>query len=262
MSRRQPLNLPEVPEGLPGADIPQTDPTMETLKSMRQQYSKEWFDLYDTMSQPKRAQYNRELLTKIKRKQPRFSYEGLLEILKNKRKQANSVYKMQQTLSQFEPTPTEKPVAAPMPRTTAAFTIPPDVFKQCQKLKKEIETYFEYTKDVEKFPEVDKKYRPKFFEELEKLRNRINSECLLRGQVPEREEFFKNMNELLGNMMTEMMADPRYAAIRQAKQRRQGAQGRQGGKRRTRKHKRKAKGKTRKYHKKKHRKRKTRKSTN
>lgn len=248
------LGLPSPPGGFVGAPIPQTDPTMETLKSMPDKYSSRWFALYDRMPRTNQVKYNHYLLTKLKKKG--WTYSGVVGFINQKRRQAESAEKVKESLDELAPPPTSEPVSR---RARVPFSVPPDVYQQCQQLKKEIDSYFAYTKDVEKFPEVDKIYRPKFFEELEKLRNRIHNECLLRGQVPERKEFFKNMNTLLENMSREMMADPRYAQARQAAQARQT---KQGGKRRTRKQKRKAKGKTRKYHRKKHRKRKTRKSTN
>lgn len=254
------LGLPSPPGGFVGAPIPQTDPTMETLKSMPDKYSSRWFALYDRMPRTNQVKYNHYLLTKLKKKG--WTYSGVVGFINQKRRQAESAEKVKESLDELAPPPTSEPVAKQEPRARVPFSVPPDVYQQCQQLKKEIDALFKYTDGVEKFPEIDRKYRRNFFEELEKLRNRIHNECLLRGQVPERKEFFKNMNTLLENMMAEMLADPRYEAIRQARQAAQARQTKQGGKRRTRKQKRKAKGKTRKYHRKKHRKRKTRKSTN
>ena len=287
MSRRPSSKLPNVPQTDPEIEtikkalpnVPQTDPEIETLKSMPDQYSTQWFALYDGMSKTNKAKYNHYLLKRLNERDPGWTYQGVIKtFLESKRKeaerkeeerkeQAERLKTLKETLSQFKPPPTKQPVSKSEPKSTrvTAFTVPPDVYKQCQQLSKEIDGLLGYTKGVEKFPEIDRKYRRNFFEELEKLRNQLSNECFLRGQVPERQKFFKKMNTLLENMMAEMLADPRYEAIRQARQGAQGAQGaqgRQGGKRRTRKHKRKAKGKTRKYHRKKHRKRKTRKSTN
>ena len=215
----------------------------------KDQFSTNWFAIYDEMSPEKQAEYNRYLLAKLKKKEQGWTYQGVITtFIPGKRKQAESAQKVKESLDKLAPPPTKDPVA---PRATAPFVVPPDVHAQCQQLKKEIEEFIGYTTDLEKFPEVNTKYRPKFLEELQNLQDRLSNDCFLRGQVPERQKFFKKMTSLLESMMTEMMADPRYAP---------GA--RKGGKRRTRKQKRKAKGNTRKYHRKKHRKRKTRKSTN
>ena len=199
--------------------IPKTDPAVESLKRRRDRFSKEWFDSYDVMEPSQKTKVKRHFLSIVQKKTPGMTLPGIEAQLQLKRKQANRAFSIQQQIARVPRALTEKPKARPSAKasakpsaysTAAAFVIPPDVFAECQKIKKEIEEYFSYTRGVEQFPEIDRKYQPKFFEELERLRRRVKEECNLRGQVPDRKEFFQNMNKLLEDMIGEMMKDPRY----------------------------------------------------
>ena len=201
--------------------IPKTDPSVESLKRRPDRFSKEWFDSYDVMEPSQKTKVKRHFLSIVQKKTPGMTLPGIDAQLQLKRKQANRAFSIQQQIARVPRALTEKPKAKPSAKakasakssaysTAAAFVIPPDVFAECQKIKKEIEEYFSYTKGVEQFPEIDRKYQPKFFDELERLRRRVKEECNLRGQVPDRKEFFQNMNKLLEDMIGEMMKDPRY----------------------------------------------------
>ena len=217
--------------------VPKTDLSVETLKRRRDRFSKEWFDSYDVLEPSQKTKVKRHFLSIVQKKTPGMTLPGIEAQLQLKRKQANRAFSIQQQIARVPRALTEKPRARPSAKakpsakssaysTAAAFVIPPDVFAECQKIKKEIEEYFSYTKGVEQFPEIDRKYRPKFFDELERLRRRVKEECNLRGQVPDRKEFFQNMNKLLEDMIGEMMKDPRYngsgGKTRKSKTRRRG----------------------------------------
>ena len=154
---RQPTNLglPSPPGGFVGAPIPQTDPTMETLKSMPDKYSSRWFALYDRMPRTNQVKYNHYLLTKLKKKG--WTYSGVVGFINQKRRQAESAEKVKESLDKLAPPPTSEPVAKQEPRARVPFSVPPDVYQQCQQLKKEIDALFKYTDGVEKFPEIDRK---------------------------------------------------------------------------------------------------------
>ena len=215
--------------------VPKTDPSVESLKRRRDRFSKEWFDSYDVMEPSQKTKVKRHFLSIVQKKTPGMTLPGIEAQLQLKRKQANRAFSIQQQIERIPGALTEKPRAKPTAQakasakssaysTAAAFVIPPDVFAECQKIKKEIEEYFSYTRGVKQFPEIDRKYQPKFFDELERLRRRVKEECNLRGQVPDRREFFQNMNKLLEDMIGEMMKDPRYngSGGRRGKTRRKG----------------------------------------
>lgn len=230
--------------------VPKTDPSVESLKRRRDRFSKEWFDSYDVMEPSQKTKVKRHFLSIVQKKTPGMTLPGIDAQLQLKRKQANRAFSIQQKIARIPGALTEKPRARPSAKakssaysTAAAFVIPPDVFAECQKIKKEIEEYFSYTRGVEQFPEIDRKYQPEFFDELERLRRRVKEECNLRGQVPDRKEFFQNMNKLLEDMIGEMMKDPRYngsggktrrSKTRRSKTRRRGKTRRRSKRRKTR----------------------------
>ena len=228
--------LPSVPTTDPAVQtlpsVPTTDPTLNLLISSPDRYSLQWFNSYDTASPDTRANFNRMLLKAMLKREKGWTYQGVVGMISQKRKQAERAKRAEEAavrmksradkLAKLMPSvPTEEPK-----RSLIAFSIPPEIHAQCTQLYKEIEEFIGYTKDVEKFPEIDRKYHFKFFEELESLRERVKNECMLRGQVPERTELFAKMNSILEGMLLDMME-----ATKPQKEGRSGGTKRKGAKR-------------------------------
>ena len=98
--------------GLPS--VPKSDPYLESLKKRRDRFSPEWFDDYDKLSHQSQVNYNHYLLSQ----NPSFTYNGIVNLLDVKKKQANKTRKLVKSIDKLEvvktvPKPSKPPTSQP-----------------------------------------------------------------------------------------------------------------------------------------------------
>ncbi len=192
--------LPKVPTKDPQIStlprVPSTNPSLDALRRHPDRFSADWFDQYDRTSKDTQKAYKREMLEAIRKKNKAWTPQGINVLLEQRRKQVASAQRAKSKISE---------VQSQVQQQRKPLAIPSSVFQECNKLYKEIDDYVGYLKDIEKFPTIDKKYRRRVLDQLERLRSQIKSECMLRGQVPKRSEFFREVEQLLVQMGDEMI---------------------------------------------------------
>lgn len=202
------ISLPSIPKGAKTHHEMNAD----ALFKRPDRFSKDWFATYDDPRStpiPTKDAFIRKVVTeKRKAGDTTFTHDTARAAIKGLRiratgsavpKKAASVYK-----SSVRPSAVSKPPARPTTASKIEATSE-EVKRECALFKKSIDelvTTHPTLIKLRKFPQLESKYQRRFFEEKDRIKSIVDSECFY-GRKPDR-SILVAMNKLISEIDTEM----------------------------------------------------------
>lgn len=205
------ISLPSIPKGAKTLHEMNAD----ALFKRPDRFSKDWFATYDDPRStpiPTKDAFIRKVVTeKRKAGDTTFTHDTARAAIKGLRIRATgSAVPRSKPTAVSKPTPRKTPsaVSKPPPRPTTASKIeatPEEVKRECALFKRSIDelvTTHPTLIKLRNFPQLEKKYQQRFFEERDRIKSIVDSECFY-GRKPDR-SILVAMNKLISEIDAEM----------------------------------------------------------
>jgi hypothetical protein len=208
------ISLPSIPKGAKTLHEMNAD----ALFKRPDRFSKEWFSTYDDPRStpiPTKDAFIRKVVTeKRKAGDTTFTHDTARAAIKGLRIRAtgSAVPKSKPAVSKkgvvskssVRPSAVSKPPAKPTTASKIEATSE-EVKRECALFKKSIDelvTTHPTLIKLHKFPQLESKYQRRFFEEKDRIKSIVDSECFY-GRKPDR-SILVDMNKLISEIDTEM----------------------------------------------------------